>query len=378
MTRSAQDFAPQAARRAAPHRVFFPAAALLAMLVVPLKAAVVPGIVVADALPPAWHGHEMLFGFAGALMGGYLLGGRPPMAIAFALLAWLAGRVAILGGIAPSVTFAALLLAYPLALFAFAGWPMLRAAKSLRNAVFGLILAGFVLAEGFYAAAVAGWLPIAADAGVRMAADVVILLLFTMGGRIIAAASSGAHQTRGEHLPGLAQPRLERAGLVLLAAMLVLDTIGAWPAMAALAGAGGGAVIFMRLKGWRVWRLVRMPDLAVLHLGYAWLGLGLFLRPLSLLSDHVAALDALHLALVGGLGTLGLAMMARISLQRARRPIHLPTGLAVAVGLVSLAALARGSALAFEGMSTGLFGLAAALWSAAYLLLLAWLARVGP
>ncbi len=378
MNRSAQDIAPRPVRRAAPHRVFFPAAALLAALIVPLKVASVLGFVASDRLPPAWHGHEMLFGFAGALMGGYLLTGRPPIAIAFALVAWLAGRVAVLGGVALPAALAMLLMAYPLTLFAFAGWPMLRAAKRLRNAVFGLILAGLALAEGFYAAARAGWLPIDASVGIRMALDVVLLLLFVMGGRIIAAASSGAHQARGEHLPGLAQPRLERAGLVFLGAMLVLDTVGAWPWAAALAAAGGGAVIALRLAGWRVWRLLRATDLAALHLGYAWLGLGLLLRPVVLSSNRHATLDALHLALIGGLGTLGLAMMTRVSLQRARRPIHLPASLGVAIGLVSLAAVMRGLAVTMPDADNWLFVLAAAAWGGAYLLVLASLARLGP
>ncbi|MFQ5347693.1 MAG: NnrS family protein [Rhodothalassiaceae bacterium] len=363
--------------RAAPHHVFFPAAALIAALVVPLKILVVRGLVAADGLPPAWHGHEMLFGFAGAVMGGYLLNSRRPMAIALALLAWLGGRVAILGGLATSGAFVILLLAYPLTLFALAGWPMLRAAKSPRNAVFGLILAGFALGEGLYATGVAGWLPVGADAAIRFAADVVLLLLFTMGGRIIAAASSGAHQARGIHRHGLAQPRLERAGLALLALMLGLDAVGAWPEMAALAAAGAGTVILMRLAGWRVWELVGTGALFVLHLGYAWLGLGLILRLAPLVSDRFATLDALHLALVGGLGTLAMTMMARVSLQRARRTIGLPSCLVIAIGLVALAAILRGlSALAMPAAGDVLLGLAAGAWGVAFLILLGWLSRI--
>ncbi|RMD86955.1 MAG: NnrS family protein [Alphaproteobacteria bacterium] len=364
------------ARRAAPHHVFFPAAALIAVLVVPLKVASALGMVAVDGLPPAWHGHEMLFGFAGAVMGGYLLNGRRPIAIAFALLAWLAGRVAVLGGVAPSPAFAMMLMIYPLTLLALAGWPMLRAAKSPRNAVFGLILAGFALAEGLYAAAVTGWLAAGADAGIRLAADVVLLLLFAMGGRIIAAASSGAHQQRGIHRHGLAQPHLERAGLVLLALMLGLDAAGAWPGVAALAAAGAGTVILMRLSGWRAWELVRARALFVLHLGYAWLGLGLILRLAPLVSDRFATLDALHLSLVGGLGTLAMAMMARVSLQRARRTIGLPSCLVVAIGLVALAAILRGlSALAMPDAGEVLLGLAAGAWGAAFLILIGWLSR---
>ncbi|MDH4023658.1 MAG: NnrS family protein, partial [Gammaproteobacteria bacterium] len=61
----------------------------------------------AVADPVAWHAHEMLFGFAGAAMAGFLLTavatwtGRPPVSgatLGTLVAAWIAGRVAMAAG----------------------------------------------------------------------------------------------------------------------------------------------------------------------------------------------------------------------------------------------------------------------------------------
>ena len=86
-----------------PDKLFFPAACLLALLATALKVASYDGHIDLSAFPLYWHGHEMLLGFASALMGGYLLSSRSKNQIRLAFGAWLIGRIAIL---VPAVPFA--------------------------------------------------------------------------------------------------------------------------------------------------------------------------------------------------------------------------------------------------------------------------------
>ena len=84
-------------------RPFFLAAGLYAVLMMALWLAVLNGKLQLGSLSPfVWHGHEMLFGFAVAVIAGFLLtaaqnwtGIQTPSgpALAALFLLWLAGRV---------------------------------------------------------------------------------------------------------------------------------------------------------------------------------------------------------------------------------------------------------------------------------------------
>ena len=359
------------ARRPAPgkpERLFFPGVLLLAAAGVPLKAAESAGLL-ALPLPAFWHGHEMLFGVAYGVIGGYLLVGLPQRSIAIAFAAWLAGRAGLLLHTEAPLLATALALAYPASLAALVGTRFLRATKSARNAVFGPILFALLAAQIVYEAQ--GLWP-AGDLGrlgLLVAADLIFLMLFTMGGRIIAAASSGAHQAQGRKLAGVAQPRLELAGIAALAFMLLLEP---WPATAPIAGALGaaaGSIILLRLWRWQVWRLIAVREVSLLHLGYLWLAAGLLAKGGAQIARSWPVLSVLHVGLVGGFGTLALTMIFRASLQRARRPVRLDPLATAAVLLLSLAAIARLAAIPAAAPVVWI-AISAGLWTVACLVLL--------
>src|SRR5579859_6477216 len=87
-------------------RPFFLLAALWAALAIPLWLVVFGGVTgVPTALAPTvWHAHEMIFGYGGAVVAGFLLTaipnwtGRMPLqggSLGALALLWLAGRVAL-------------------------------------------------------------------------------------------------------------------------------------------------------------------------------------------------------------------------------------------------------------------------------------------
>jgi uncharacterized protein involved in response to NO len=80
------------------HRLLFPLATLFTLVAVPLW--IVFWIKYPAAIRATWHGHEMLFGFALAVIAGFL-STRPRRALAWVLAGtWLAARIAAATGTA--------------------------------------------------------------------------------------------------------------------------------------------------------------------------------------------------------------------------------------------------------------------------------------
>jgi uncharacterized protein involved in response to NO len=361
------------------YRLFFPAAALYALAAVPLWALEYAGLlpVLRGSGWASWHGHEMVFGYALAVIGGYLLTKLSPRALLAVFALWLLGRVSYLGLPFPPAVEASIAISFPACLFAFAGMPFLRAAKTWRNAMFAGVLAALVLAALAYESGALGALVAGEARGVGLGIDVVTLLMFAMGGRVIAAATSGALRLKGVHLHGVAQPRLEAAGAAAIVAMAALDFWGRAPNLAAVAALAGAAAVALRLFKWRMWRAMDAPELGSLHLGYAWLAVGLAAKASSLALGIPPPFDALHGVMVGALGMLSLAMMARVSLQRSQRPIAYPPAVTLSIAMISGAAVCRLLA-AVPALRLPMIATASLFWVSAFALFAAFLFRLNP
>jgi len=356
-----------------PHAILFPAALVLGAAVAPLKLLELGGGLYAS-LPHGWHGHEMLLGMATAIIAGYLLPARRPGLLAALLLAWAAARLTVLAPVTQPVALLAGLSLWPLLMGAITAKRFLKGAKTARNLVFVPILLGFLPAEILYAAGISGWLTGGVEAGLGLAAGLVLLMLFTMGGRIIAAASSGAHQRLGGRLRRAAQPRLEALGLLAILLLIVAMIVDAPVAAIAVAALASGLVVLARLGCWRVWALIRLREVALLHLGYGALGAGLLFAGWAIWSGRMPALSALHPAMIGGFGILAVTMMLRTTLQRARRPLAMTALPGAATVLLLLSAMGR----AYAGVAgdMGAMALSAGGWSLALLIALVALWRI--
>lgn len=355
---------------------FFAAAILFGALAVPLWVLTYEGTVdsCAGCNPSARHGHELLFGYALAVVGGFLFTkvGRP--ALTACLVLWLAGRLAVFADLPPTPWTAMLALGYPICVFLFAGLPFLKAARTAQNAVFAPVLGAFTAAELVYQLGALGLLAEGERRGVFLALDLVALLLFVMGGRVIPAATAGAVREKGGYLAIRVQPRLQWLGIGALAIILVLDLLMAQPSAAGLMSVVAGMAALARLSRWDSWRILDRPDMWSLHLGYAWLGIGLILMGAARGLTLLPVSDAVHALTVGALGTLSLAMMARTALQRGGLPTTFSPTISAAVALMSGAALLRLLAGAVDRdlmlMASG------SVWTASLLLFLVGLAPV--
>lgn len=347
-------------------RVFFPAAALHAALILPLSMA---NLITGWSWPPGLrngHGAEMLFGFVPALIVGYLLGPQPRLRLFGILALWAGARLAAL--VIPGSAFAALLeITFVLA----SVWlivPKLLAAKKWRNrSIAPLVLVLFLLPVLFWMFTYREW----SMTGSLFVFGIILLslLMLFMGGRLIAATAAGEIQRQGGRLAARVQPTLEAGLIILLASAATLSLIQPWQPVAGVILLATGAVAAVRQFRWRLW-LCRRSYLIALGVGHFWLVIGLFALGLALLTG-TRINCALHIITVGALGTLSITIAARVHLVNLKQaeaagPFFIMTSV-----LIVLAVLLRVLGVYMPTYNIAALWLAAAAWSLAYLLLLA-------
>lgn len=356
--------------------LFFPAAAFWAALVVPLSLfAVLSGSGWPPGLIGAGHGHELVFGFALALIAGYTLGPQPWRILGPLFGLWLAARVSWL--LAPdwlvsqllSPAFALLLARYVV--------PRFQAAKKWRNKVAGPLILALCLMALVYFLVRAG-LPFPPASTLLHTAIIGLLLLMTfMGGRIIAPAVAGTLEKKGTPLEARVQPLIEGWLLAILPLAMVCILFTATEKLAGLLLLAASLLIIVRVARWKLWHCNDRPDLLVLAIGYLWLAAGAAVTGVYLVTGH-ALLPALHLIAVGALGTLSCSVMLRLAWQRARR--RFPPAwqvLAIAV-LIALAGVCRYLAGPLPFSQPGLLWLAASAWTLTFLGVFVQLLRLYP
>jgi len=298
--------------------------------------------------PVAWHAHELLFGYLGAVLAGFLLtavpnwtGGLPvtgwPLAGLVAL--WLTGRIAVAVSAAlPPYAAMALDLALPVALAGF----LLReiiSGRNWRNLPVLSLLAIWMLADaGFHIQALDNGLP-AHGAELRLGLLAAIMLISLIGGRIVPSFTRNwfvqQKATRLPAVPGRTDKIILLTTALALAAWVAAPEHAGTAALCGIAGLGQA----WRLAGWQGRQTAAEPLVWVLHVAYAFVPLGFFaIAGAAVLPFSGAA--AQHVWMAGGIGLMTLAVMTRASLGHAGRPIKATpaiTALYVAL-IVSVAA----------------------------------------
>jgi uncharacterized protein involved in response to NO len=332
-------------------RPFFLAAGLYAVVAVAAWAFVLrAGTAPFGALPPMlWHGHEMLYGFIGAAIGGFLLTAVPswtgtrgfagaPLMLLAAL--WLAGRIAFAAAaVLPWAAIAALELAFLPVLAFLIGRSLLRE----RNRNFPMLVIVAVLwgiDAAFLRAAAAGNFG-AADLALHAGIGLVLLLVTLIGGRIVPAFTANTLRNRGIPADIRSWKPVEAAAIGAMALAVIVDAAAPLSAWAGAVAAIAALAQAVRLAGWRSLRTLDDPIVWVLHAAYAWLPLGLALKAVNLLAGGAWAAQWLHALTIGVAATMILAVMTRASLGHTGRPLVVGRSIALAYGLLLLAALLR-------------------------------------
>ncbi|ODU38580.1 MAG: hypothetical protein ABT03_07360 [Comamonas sp. SCN 67-35] len=345
-----------------PGAYWFPIAALYGAIILPWSVLGQAGLL---AAPPGLHSglghaHEMLFGFALAVVAGYTLKPGTHGASALLLLAWLLARLAFL--LAPASRMALGLNGLFVAGLALLVAPTYLRASKWSNRSVAFIVMGLALAAlSFHLARQSRELHTVTLTAVLLLSS----LMFFMGGRILAPAVAGHIRTRRAPLVHVVQPRLEVTLLCVLAIGIVAVATGA-PLMRQGAGAlllGATLLALVRIVRWQFWWCHDQPDLLALLTGYLWLIVGWALTGGALLLGH-SPITALHAITAGALGTLTYTVMLRTRMFRCVGDANRLGWAYAGALLLGVAAIVR-----ISGTSTAHLVLASALWSTVYVVL---------
>lgn len=325
--------------------------------------------------PADWHGYEMLFGYALAVVAGFLIGPVPRWAVVLLATSWSAAQLA--GALAPfGWLHAACSALFALTAAVLAAPKLFRGPSKLANRVFGPVV--ILLCVD---AAVAPFAPALRARLLVAGLDLFTVLLVFMGGRIIAAAAAGQYYRRGERLDTRVQPRIEGVALVLLLLLAWNDVLAGSDALGSALALAAAGVLTVRWLRWRLWTCRGAWNLLALGVAYLWLPLGLAIRASWTLPVWTRPFDALHGLTAGALGSLTLLVMGRTRLMASGRDPERSRVLAAAGLAVSAAASLRllAGVRALGGRAPLLLAAGAA-WGLAFLALGGLLARLprGP
>lgn len=321
-----------------------------------------------------WHGHEMLFGFAVAIIIGTLLTALPSWAgtpevhgrrLVLLVSLWLLGRLAFWASpwLPLPVTVLADVLLLPVLCAMLT--PVLWRVPDRRYRMLAPILLTLALANALHLAGMLARDPALALVGLRAGVYTVVLLYVLVGGLLTPIFTGNALRQSGRGDQARFIPALEllaAASVGLLAALDLLDAPPAWTGAAALVCA---SLVGLRTARWRGWRVLDDGLLWPMHLGFAWLVLGFVLRAIAALADGVPSSAWLHAFTIGALGLMMLGLMTRVALRHTGRPPAAPIWLRWACAALFAAALLR-SAAAAPWLGSWAIGLAALLWAAPF------------
>jgi len=321
-----------------------------------------------------WHAHEMLFGFVVSILAGFLLTasknwaktrgvhGRTLLAL---FLVWLAGRLAILSSdLLPPWLVAASDLAF-LPFLSLLVWRTLSRGAARTNFVFVFWLAVLSVANALMHAEALGLTSQTARTGYLLGVDTMVVVMVLIGGRVIPMFT----QNTVAGLSIVKRPWLEKVALLTVVTYLISDIVEETSFLTGAAAILAGTASLFRLSGWKPFSTFRNPILWILHLGYAFLSLGLLWRGLSLTLLPMKSSIPLHLLTAGAMGMLILGMTSRVSLGHTGRPLIVAKPVVLAYGLVLLGALTRVLVPLFlpSAYIAGMVG-AALIWGTALLL----------
>jgi uncharacterized protein involved in response to NO len=325
--------------------------------------------------PIWWHGHEMIFGFAAAIVVGFLLTavqtwtgviglrGAPLSAL---LGLWLAGRLVLaFGSSLPSGLTVGIDSLFLLSAAIAMAYPVLKV-KQWRNIVFVPILLGLAFLNLMSHWGVLSEQPLIATKALHGAILLITLVVGIIGGRVMPMFTANGTGTQ-KVLP---IKWLELSSLFSLLAIAVLAFVGydlLPPAVLITVLVFAAVANSWRFLRWGFWRCWRHPLLWSLHLSYAFIPLGLVALALHHAGLLASGSAALHCFAVGAIGGMILAMISRVSLGHTGRSLEPPAFMSLAFALILVAALVRVVLPVFlPGLMSWAIGLAGGAWVLAY------------
>lgn len=357
-------------------RPFFVLAGLSALVLILLWMSILKGSILPAnyyVSTTLWHAHEMLLGFAVAVIAGFLLTAVKNWTgiatlgydkLAGLCLLWIYGRVApFYHTLLPDMLIAAIDFSFLPCLIYFVTKPIIRS-RNFNNLVFSAMLLLIAMGNAMIHSQLLGISEKTAFQGLHLIVAVIISMILVVAGRVFPFFTerglTSAFSIRNPLLDLLAV-----LAAILAFALMLAGVSGFYMFIAALLAI---CCNFVRIKGWYDARIWYVPLLWVLYAGLGWILLGFAM--LALNAYQIVSISlAMHAFSVGGIGVLTLGMMARVSLGHTGRALKASNVIALAFMLINIAALFRAALPAiFPDWYSGFIYISSYCWLTAFAL----------
>ncbi|MEH6609326.1 MAG: NnrS family protein [Halioglobus sp.] len=278
--------------------------------------------------PSLWHAHELLYGYALAVIAGFLLTAtknwtgqqtlhRAPLAGLFFL--WLAARLSLLTGVIPLALSAALDVLFNTWLFMAIAIPIIGTRQKKQYAILGKLIFLLVCNCLFYLEAL-GLMSDVARPTMHVTLYVIIGLVLMMCRRLIPffiEAGVGYKVTLQN------STQMDLASLFLFLGFFIAECFFNVTGYQYVFAALLIPVLAIRAWWWFTPGIFGKPMLLSLYGAYLAIVFGFTLFALVPISS-VTPLLAMHVLTIGGIGLITVSMMGRVSLGHSGRSIHEP------------------------------------------------------
>ena len=325
--------------------------------------------------PIYWHGHEMLNGFAGAAIGGFLLTAvanwtnRPaiscwPLMVLCAV--WIGGRLAVGSAVAAAIFD----IGYWSLLLMIAANEILRAGNRRNYKLLFVLTAMLLIDAGWHYAELHH--PILQRQFLWAQMYLVVLLVTIIGGRVIPAFTGNwlRRQSASQQVPALPAHMPAAFNYIDLLAILAfvgfaLCSVLSVPSIVTLAvGMIAAALHALRLSRWLGHLTLSDPLVWMLHLSYAWIPVGIALMALASFG-WVSPSAGIHALTTGAIAGMIVSVSSRAALGHTNRPLVAHSALTCSILLLNLTAVLRVCASVLDMQL--LISLSALSWIAAFL-----------
>ncbi len=317
-----------------------------------------------------WHGHEMVFGFFGAIVAGFTLtflgswaqteeiSGWRLMLLA---LLWVLGRLAFyFSSQLPEL----LVLAVDSSLYLVISimvTPRLWAAPNRVYLAALIIFMGICLGNILFHWGIIQQNPELTALGLRTAIYAIMIKFVVAGAFLAVVFTNNILPERGIEEIRF-NPTIEFLSILSVAFFILSDLLtmsSDWRLTASLSAL---LIHSLRFARWHTWQIRKYPIILIMHMAYLWLLATFALRALydynQIISNHLW----LHAFTAGALGLMGISFMTRVVLRHTGRTLQPSPLLVVCYGLIFIAAILRIWAYLFQ-FNLQLMLFSAVLWT---------------
>lgn len=279
--------------------------------------------------PVTWHAHEMLFGYAVAVIAGFLLTaiknwtgvevirGKPLMLLS---ALWLIARVLPLSGLKiPMALIAVVDVSFMFALALVCLRPVL-IVKQYKHLGIISVLFLLMLCNALFYMGLSGAIEQGVLWGIYSAIYMIITLVLLMMRRVMPMFI--ANGVDGD-VDLTNRAWVDRWSMIALFCLMVSDVFTDFGLLTAFFASVLTLLHIIRLSGWYTRKIWSKPLVWVLVLAYAFFIIGFALKAISILSD-VSPFLSVHAFTVGGIGVVTIGMMSRVSLGHTGRDVFVP------------------------------------------------------